>query len=633
MCSVRDAGGRSGIHQGSGVGSSARSLSFRAICGAIRVGLSAALLILAVAAPGYGDLSTPGPYAVGNMTVSVLRPDNSTFNSVLYYPATTPGSWAPFNPSGGPYPVIVFGHGWAQDPPAEYYGSTVSHLASHGYLVMLPESYAGIGDVLNTGKLADDLQSSYQYLVTENSNPASWFYQHVTTTGYGAMGHSMGGAAAIIDASRNAAVKTVFGLAPGTTIPSPLDAIPNVHVPVGLLAGDNDGIIPYSFQQSLYSAGNPPIQLATILGGWHFGFEDKNYFIHDSGPVPREVQLSMTRDMSTAWMNLYLKADQSAWRRLWGPESLTQAGIVTSLRPGIALYAAQTQLTGFEGTVVSYAMSVTNMGVLPTSFSLFAEDNHWNTLPSMLQTPVLNPGQYAVFNVDVQLPAGSGGQSDTVLVSARKDADGGTRGYLYLQTTSIPQPRYTLSMTSNPPGGGTIDADPPPGGDGRYLNGTVVTLTANAGTGYAFSSWSGGASGSSNPVQVTMDADKSVTAEFSLPPVTLTLTETNESYGDVLILPEPNDPQNIQFPRGTVVTLTAVSIEGKEFRQWEIMDPNHPDDANFATIDANMSITIVLTDDTHVNAVWKCASQSGLLPMMAIAALLMMMMRHRLDGA
>ena len=48
-----------------------------------------------------------------------------------------------------------------------------------------------------------------------------------------------------------------------------------------------------------------------------------------------------------------------------------------------------------------------------------------------------------------------------------------------------------------------------------YDYGTVVQLTATAGAGWHFIGWSGDASGTANPVPVTMDADKSVTATFA----------------------------------------------------------------------------------------------------------------------
>ena len=43
---------------------------------------------------------------------------------------------------------------------------------------------------------------------------------------------------------------------------------------------------------------------------------------------------------------------------------------------------------------------------------------------------------------------------------------------------------------------------------------TVVQLTANPATNYAFSTWSGDVTGSANPASVTMSANRSVTAGF-----------------------------------------------------------------------------------------------------------------------
>jgi uncharacterized repeat protein (TIGR02543 family) len=47
-----------------------------------------------------------------------------------------------------------------------------------------------------------------------------------------------------------------------------------------------------------------------------------------------------------------------------------------------------------------------------------------------------------------------------------------------------------------------------------YASGTSVTITATAPAGWTFDHWGGDASGTSNPVTVTMDSDKSVTAYF-----------------------------------------------------------------------------------------------------------------------
>jgi hypothetical protein len=70
---------------------------------------------------------------------------------------------------------------------------------------------------------------------------------------------------------------------------------------------------------------------------------------------------------------------------------------------------------------------------------------------------------------------------------------------------------YTLTMAVSPAGSGTTT---PSVGTHSYAAGTVVTITATAASGYDFSYWSGDASGTSSTTTVTMNADKSITANF-----------------------------------------------------------------------------------------------------------------------
>jgi uncharacterized repeat protein (TIGR02543 family) len=71
---------------------------------------------------------------------------------------------------------------------------------------------------------------------------------------------------------------------------------------------------------------------------------------------------------------------------------------------------------------------------------------------------------------------------------------------------------YTLTTVVSPTAGGTITRSP---NATTYTAGTVVTLTATPASGYSFSSWSGGASGTSTTTTVTMNANTSVTANFT----------------------------------------------------------------------------------------------------------------------
>ena len=95
-------------------------------------------------------------------------------------------------------------------------------------------------------------------------------------------------------------------------------------------------------------------------------------------------------------------------------------------------------------------------------------------------------------------------------VSGSAEADAG--GWWNFRTASC----HTLTTSVNPAGVGSVDADPLPNCTGsNYTFGTIVQLTATANPGYVFTGWSGNAIGSTNPILMTMDADKWVTANFT----------------------------------------------------------------------------------------------------------------------
>ena len=78
--------------------------------------------------------------------------------------------------------------------------------------------------------------------------------------------------------------------------------------------------------------------------------------------------------------------------------------------------------------------------------------------------------------------------------------------------TGIP-PTYSLTVSITPGNGGTVDLVP---AGGIYPQGTSVTLTPNPASGYFFYQWSGGGCSGTGSCIVTMDANKTVTANFLL---------------------------------------------------------------------------------------------------------------------
>ena len=101
----------------------------------------------------------------------------------------------------------------------------------------------------------------------------------------------------------------------------------------------------------------------------------------------------------------------------------------------------------------------------------------------------------------------------------------------------FPDPKSVLTTTT--PTHGSIT------GSGEYDPGATATLTATPNPGYRFAGWTGAASGTTNPLTITMDADKSVGATFEPDPsdadadgltaydeVTLYLTDPTKADSD-----------------------------------------------------------------------------------------------------
>jgi uncharacterized repeat protein (TIGR02543 family) len=87
-------------------------------------------------------------------------------------------------------------------------------------------------------------------------------------------------------------------------------------------------------------------------------------------------------------------------------------------------------------------------------------------------------------------------------------------------TANFTPRNYTLDVNKTGTGSGTVTSDPAgincgPDCSEAYVYNTSVTLSASAGTGSTFSGWSGACTGTGT-CQVTMNADKSVTANFTL---------------------------------------------------------------------------------------------------------------------
>jgi hypothetical protein len=95
---------------------------------------------------------------------------------------------------------------------------------------------------------------------------------------------------------------------------------------------------------------------------------------------------------------------------------------------------------------------------------------------------------------------------------------------------------------------------------GIYFYGTVITLTATAETGSTFAGWSGDVVTATNPITLTIDGDKAITATFDLNQYLITLSAEPTEGGTVA--------GGGNVVHGQMVTVTATAEIGYTFLHW-----------------------------------------------------------------
>ncbi|MDM8550703.1 C1 family peptidase [Desulfobacterales bacterium HSG2] len=146
---------------------------------------------------------------------------------------------------------------------------------------------------------------------------------------------------------------------------------------------------------------------------------------------------------------------------------------------------------------------------------------------------------------------------------------------------------YTLTKTVSPSSGGGISASPD---KSVYTDGESVTLTANSEACYDFTGWSGACSGTNSTCSLTTDADKSVTANFTVKKHSVNITANNGSV--------TKSPNQSSYDCGTTVLLTASPNPGYNFDHWE-GDATGTQTTASITMTEEMNVTAVFVSGNH----------------------------------
>ena len=147
-------------------------------------------------------------------------------------------------------------------------------------------------------------------------------------------------------------------------------------------------------------------------------------------------------------------------------------------------------------------------------------------------------------------------------------------------------PEYTVTISVN--GNGNVTG----ANTGTYLEGTELTLTATPAEHYEFTGWTGDVSSTENPLTITVDGDKNITANFAKKQYTLTVSVNDGTKGSV-------NPTSGTYAAESEVQITAVANPGYEFTNWSNGSKTNP-------------LTISMEEDTELTANFRAVLASSI---------------------
>jgi fermentation-respiration switch protein FrsA (DUF1100 family) len=281
--------------------------------------------------PGASASSSNGPHAIGLQSESLVdhsrpTPANGTIpahggrtlvTTVLYPAMGTatghPVSGAKPDRSDGPYPLIVFAHGFGSDVIS--YLPLLEKWARAGFVVAAPlfpltnSDTAGGPDLSDYVHQPGDMSFVVTQILHQSASSSGVLSGLVDTSEVGAAGHSLGGVTTLglvaNTCCRDSRVKAAVVMS-GDPITFPTGKVEDGNAPPILLVhGNADPTVPYVSSVEVFNQARAPKGLLTVVGG-----------NHDSPVNPAGPAFDSVVRATTAFFDRYLKGQTAALAQL-----------------------------------------------------------------------------------------------------------------------------------------------------------------------------------------------------------------------------------------------------------------------------------------------------------------------------
>ena len=271
------------------------------------------------------------PHAVGETTMAFVDTHRTTaahgpnpklpqrtLVTTILYPAVgdattdTPTKGAAPDKTGGPYPLIIFSHGFAATP--SYYSSLLAHWAAAGFVVAAPlfplsGSDTPGGPVSDLSNQPGDASFVVTSMLKASAGTKGALAGLIDPDEVGATGHSNGAVTTLglvaNTCCRDTRIKAAAVLS-GTEVPFPNGHYDYAETPPLLVVhGTDDATIPYRDGVRIFNDAHGPKGLLTITGGDHESVVGMD--------KPSAMSVMAT---TTDFFDAYLRGDVAARKRL-----------------------------------------------------------------------------------------------------------------------------------------------------------------------------------------------------------------------------------------------------------------------------------------------------------------------------
>jgi dienelactone hydrolase len=268
---------------------------------------------LAAAAP-----EDAGPLAVGTSSVMAPVGGGTQLATDLYFPQ-----------AGGPYPALVLRHGFLRSK--QNFVNWGKHLASRGFVAIIPTSRAPAQP--NPAVDSDDMLAVIAWARAQSQQPGSPLHGKIDGARLAVVGHSAGGLASALAASKDSTLRAAVLLDPVDVGGAGATAAPVTKVPVAVLLAE-PGVcnVQSTYLPIFPTFGGPRLGLK-VIKAQHCAPEDPSDGLCElaCGGGATAEQRTAFRRYATAFLEAYLRCDAAAFPYVGG--AAAQADPAIALLP------------------------------------------------------------------------------------------------------------------------------------------------------------------------------------------------------------------------------------------------------------------------------------------------------------